>query len=154
MPSHEGNSVKSPFRLDRPRRSGRAAPAIPIEEFDGFETLAPDPALEPFDVLYVEDEAVQEIAEQTTYGEILLQDLIRRQLALGLRVAGVFLVFLFALPLVNRLFPDLVGAHLLGLPLSWLVLAVLIYPMLWALGSYFVATARKYEDDFTELVRK
>jgi len=110
-------------------------------------------SLEELSALKTEDAALQEIAEQTTYGEILLEDLIRRQLVLSLNVAGVFLVILFGLPLVNLLLPQLVAMPVLGLPLGWLVLAVLLFPTLWALAAYFVSTAKKYEDDFTELVK-
>jgi hypothetical protein len=97
--------------------------------------------------------ALQEVAEQTSYGEIFLADLVRRQRRLSLSVAGVYLLFLCALPLVNLLVPDLAGLAVLGLPLGWLVLAVAVYPLLWGLAYYFVTTARHYEDEFTELVR-
>src|SRR5262249_15525435 len=101
-----------------------------------------------------EDETVQEVAEQTPYGEVLLDDLVRRELMLGVSVAAVFLVLLAALPVLNALAPSLVATLVFGLPLSWLTLAVLVYPLLWVLGAYFVTTAKKYEDDFTDLVRK
>ena len=42
---------------------------------------------------------------------------------------------------------------MLGLPFSWLILAVAIYPILWLLAYYYVATSRKYEREFDELVR-
>lgn len=126
----------------------------PPEAGSDFEPLAEEEALAELDALQVLDETVQEIAEQTSYGEILLDELIRRQLALSLRVASVFLAILFALPLLNRFAPQLMAVRVLGLPLHWLVLAVLLYPLLWALGAYFVVTARKHEDEFTELVRK
>jgi Protein of unknown function, DUF485 len=100
-----------------------------------------------------QDDALQEIAEQTPYGEILLEDLIRRQLRLGVSVAAVFLIILFGLPLMNLGFPGLVQMHVLGLPMAWLGLAMLIYPFVWVLAWYFVVTSRKYEDEFTELVK-
>ncbi len=46
-----------------------------------------------------EQALIQEVAEQTTYGAILLEDLIRRQLRLGLGVAALFLGVLFSLPI-------------------------------------------------------
>ncbi len=125
-----------------------------MEPPDGGEPLVEEDALAELDALQVVDETVQEIAEQTSYGEILLDELIRRQLALSLRVASVFLLALFVLPLLNRFAPQLMAVRVLGLPLHWLVLAVLVYPLLWALGVYFVVTAKKHEDEFTELVRK
>lgn len=126
----------------------------PPEGGEGVEPMTVEDALAELDALQALDETVQEIAEQTSYGEILLDELIRRQLALSLRVASLFLVVLFTLPLLNRFAPQLMAVHVLGLPLHWLVLAALVYPMLWALGAYFVVTAKKHEDEFTELVRK
>jgi uncharacterized membrane protein (DUF485 family) len=112
-----------------------------------------DPLQDEFDDLLPDDLALQEVAEQTTYGEIVLEDLVRRQRALSLSVAAVFLLLLFGLPLFNALFPELGALSVLGLPLSWLLLAVLIYPLLWLLAWYYVTTSRKYEDEFTDLVR-
>jgi uncharacterized membrane protein (DUF485 family) len=100
-----------------------------------------------------EDRPILEIAEQTPYGEVVLEDLIRRQLTLSLSVASAFLLLLFGLPLFNLLFPELSGLPVFGLPLSWLLLAGLIYPVLWVLAYYYVATSGKFEDEFTELVR-
>jgi hypothetical protein len=68
-------------------------------------------------------------------------------------VAAVFLIILLGLPLMNLGFPGLVQMHVLGLPMAWLALAMLIYPFVWVLAWYFVATSRKYEDEFTELVK-
>ena len=116
-------------------------------ELDGDE-------LADLDALLVEDDRpIVEVAEQTTYGEVVLGDLIRRQLTLSLSVAGVFLLLLFGLPLFNLLFPELGALPILGLPLSWLLLAVLIYPVLWVLAYYYVTTSRKFEDEFTDQVR-
>ena len=115
--------------------------------------LGLDDALDEFDAFPPDDDALQEIAEQTPYGEILLEDLMRRQLRLGISVAAVFLVSLLGLPLMNLGFPGLVQMHVLGLPMSWLALAILVYPFVWVLACYFVSTSRKYEDEFTELVK-
>lgn len=145
--------MKLPFYNGSYRDRARP-PAIEPPEVGESEPVVEEEALGELDALQVVDETVQEIAEQTSYGEILLDELIRRQLALSLRVASLFLLLLVALPLLNRFAPQLMAVHVLGLPLHWLVLAALVYPLLWALGAYFVATAKKHEDEFTELVRK
>ncbi|SRR5579884_1233459 len=168
--------MRSPFRLAA-SRSGRADPArggppavtgaaldlepelelrVPDALEPELELEAPDAldaALDDLEAFPPDDESLQEIAEQTPYGEVLLEDLIRRQLRLGVRVAAVFLVILFGLPLMNLGFPELVQMRVLGLPMSWLALAMLIYPFVWLLAGYFVSTARKYEDEFTELIK-
>jgi uncharacterized membrane protein (DUF485 family) len=96
---------------------------------------------------------LQEVAEQTSYGEIFLNDLIRRQRRLSLRLAAVFLALLVGLPLVNLAMPAIMGLTIVGLPLSWLMLAVLTYPLLWLLAVYFTIAARTIEDEFMDLVR-
>lgn len=113
-----------------------------------------DEELASLDGLVLPDEpAILEVAEQTTYGEIVLDELIRRQRSLSISVAATFLLLLLGLPLFNLLFPQLGALPVLGLPLSWLLLAVLIYPVLWLLAHYYVTTSRKYEDEFISLVR-
>lgn len=99
------------------------------------------------------DPTLLEIAEQTTYGEILLADLVRRQLVLAGSVAALFIGILFSLPLIDLFLPDLANVHVLGLPFRWLALAVLLYPLLWVLAAYYVSTSKKYEDEFADTVR-
>jgi uncharacterized membrane protein (DUF485 family) len=165
----ETGAVKPPDWLERwrhPEASARGAAGVdeldPIDAAVALEpiddAIAPEPldeaaVMEELEALLPADEALQEIAEQTAYGAVLLEDLIRRQLMLAFSVAAVFLVILFGLPLMNLAFPELVQMRVLGLPMSWLALAVLVYPFVWALAVYFVSTSKKNEDEFTELVR-
>lgn len=119
---------------------------------------SPSPRSAPSPFGAIEDEAdespfLQEVEEQTSYGEIFLAELIRRQRRLSLSVAGVFLALLFGLPVLNLQFPAVAEIPVLGLPLSWLLLAVVIYPLLWVLGLYFTTTAHAIEDEFIDLVR-
>ncbi len=100
-----------------------------------------------------DQEALQEVAEQTLYGEIFLTDLISRQLTLSLAVAATFLTTLFAIPLFNYFLPTVATITVLGFTVSWLFVGVLIYPLIWGLAYYFVGTCKKYEDDFTRLVK-
>jgi len=144
--------VKSSFRSEPQDRAPFEAPPAATDT-DDPDLLAELPSLETLEALQPADDALQEIAEQTAYGEILLEELIRRQLRLGISVAAAFLILLFGLPLMNLLFPELVQMRVLGLPLTWLALAVLVYPFLWCLAVYYVSTSRKYEDEFTELVK-
>jgi hypothetical protein len=110
--------------------------------------------LSELDALLVEnDHPIQEVVEQTTYGEVVLDDLIRQQLTLSLSVAAVFLLLLFGLPIFNLVFPALAALPVFGLPLTWLLLSVLIYPILWLLAHYFTTTAQKFEDEFADLMR-
>lgn len=96
---------------------------------------------------------LQEVAEQTSYGEVFLDDLIRRQQRLSLGVAGLFLMPLFGLPVGNLFASLLTDLRVFGLPLTWVLLTVLIYPYLWILAAYYLAAAGTLEDEFSQLVR-
>lgn len=73
-------------------------------------------------------------------------ELHRRQL----RLAVAPLAFLFAgilgLPLLFALFPGLDEVRLLGIPVSWLALAVLPYPALALLAGWQLRRAERAED--------
>jgi len=144
--------VRAPF-WPRQRAVPAAAPGVLDGADGGLDPLDDELPLEALEALLPDEQSLQEVAEQTPYGEILLQDLIRRQLRLAVSVAAVFLIVLFGLPLMNLLFPELMHMQLLGLPLAWLALAALMYPFIWALALYYVATSKKYDDEFTHLVK-
>jgi hypothetical protein len=94
----------------------------------------------------------REIDEQTRVGEVLMRSLLRTQLRLGLATLGAFTVLLGGLPLLFALAPGVRSVQLLGLPLPWLLLGVLVYPGL-AFGAWlYVRAAERNERDFVELV--
>jgi hypothetical protein len=66
-----------------------------------------------------------------------------------LAVAPLVLLFLgiLGLPLVFALFPSLDEVRLLGIPVSWLALAVLPYPALTLLAGWHLRRAERVEDD-------
>jgi uncharacterized membrane protein (DUF485 family) len=75
----------------------------------------------------------------------LARALMRRQGALSLRVAAVFVVLVLGVPLFNAFLPDLAEASILGFTATWLFLGVLIYPITIALSFYFVGESNKIE---------
>ena len=79
----------------------------------------------------------------------LAQRVMRRQGALSLRVAAVFVVLLLGLPLVNALAPQVVSATILGFPATWLFLGVLFYPITVLLSVYFVRHSDRIEAETT-----
>ncbi|MEP6525764.1 MAG: hypothetical protein ABJA86_01265 [Nocardioidaceae bacterium] len=97
-------------------------------------------------------EVVREIDAQTPLGEIYMRSLMRSQLRLAFVVLAVLILTLGALPLVFAVVPGSREAHLLGLPLPWLLLGVLVYPALLGLGWFYVRQAERNEHDFTDLV--
>jgi len=94
-----------------------------------------------------------DIDEQTELGEVYLGSLLREQLALAGRILGVLVLTVGSLPLLFRLFPDLVEIEPLGLPLSWLLLGVVVYPWLVLLGLRYVRRAERNERDFVLLLQ-
>jgi hypothetical protein len=94
----------------------------------------------------------REIDAETRLGEVYMRSLLREQL----RLAGVVLLALGSgvgtLPLLFHLVPDLTEVTLLGLPLPWLLLGVLVYPFLLLLGWLYIRSAERNERDFASLV--
>jgi hypothetical protein len=86
--------------------------------------------------------------------DILLRGLIRAQLALAVRLAVVVLVGLGSLPLLFALAPTFGAVAVAGVRLPWLLLGVLAYPFLLAVGAAFVRVANRNERDFAALQRR
>jgi uncharacterized membrane protein (DUF485 family) len=74
----------------------------------------------------------------------------RRQAALSIKVASVFIILLFGLPLVNYFMPALAATPILGFTATWLFLGVLFYPITWALSWYFVQQSDKIEEECSD----
>jgi hypothetical protein len=94
-----------------------------------------------------------EIDALTRLGEVYVQSLMRAQL----RLAG-YVVLLLAgsiglLPVVFLLLP-VDDVHLIGVPLSWLLLGVAVYPLLLALAWWYVRRAEQNEAAFVDLVER
>ena len=84
-------------------------------------------------------------AEQERLSHLVL----RRQFTLSIGVALIFSVILFGMPLVNWLLPALANAPVGGFTLTWLVLAVLFYPLTWLLSGYFIRSSDRIERELT-----
>jgi uncharacterized membrane protein (DUF485 family) len=88
-----------------------------------------------------------EISEEQA--EKITSLVMRRQLALSLRVASLFVVLLFGLPLVNYYAPQIANRPMFGFTLTWLILGVLVFPVAVLLSYYFVSTSDRIEDEIT-----
>ena len=86
--------------------------------------------------------------------EKLLQVVMRRQAALSLRVAAVFLVPLLALPWINQSQPALMNSRVLGFSVSWLILGICFFPLTWILSAYFVKKSDRIEAECTAIGRQ
>ena len=93
-----------------------------------------------------------DIDEETRLGGVYLGSLLREQMWLALRIVAVLTVTICSLPLVFHLVPGLTDVDLLGMPLSWLLLGIVVYPVLVLLGWRYVHRAERNERDFADLM--
>jgi hypothetical protein len=96
----------------------------------------------------------REIDEQTPLGEVYMSSLIRSQGRLGAVVCLGVAVLLVGTAMLGALVPAFARWRLFGVPLPWLVLGVLVYPLLIALAAYTVRQADHNERAFSDLVRR
>lgn len=88
----------------------------------------------------------------TRLGGVYMRSLLREQLRLALGVLTVLMLTIGLLPLAFYLAPSLSDVRLLGMPLGWLLLGVVVYPVLVALGWVYVRRAERNERDFAEIL--
>jgi hypothetical protein len=98
--------------------------------------------------------ARRELEDETGIGDALVRGLVRTQLGLALRLSVIVGLGLGLLPLLFALIPGITGIRVFGIALPWLVLGVLAYPFLLAVGWLHVRAAERNERDFTELVER
>lgn len=94
----------------------------------------------------------QDIDQQTPLGDVYVRSLLRAQLSLALGIIAVLAVTIGALPLAFFLVPSLSEVDVVGVPLAWVVLGVLVYPWLVILGWAYVRRAERNEQHFSELM--
>ncbi len=95
-----------------------------------------------------------EIDAQTDLGEVYIASLLRAQGRLAAVTLAAVVVLLGGLPLVFRFAPDLLAGQVLGMPLSWTLLALAVYPLLLGLAWFYVRSAERNERDFTHVVER
>ncbi len=98
--------------------------------------------------------ALQALDEQDRVGELLVRSLVRAQLALALRLLTLLAALLGGLPLLFAVVPATREVVVLGQPLPWLVLGVLVYPALVLGGAVHLRLAERLERDFVDLVER
>ncbi|AIU10195.1 hypothetical protein [Mycolicibacterium smegmatis] len=93
-----------------------------------------------------------EVQEQTQVGDALVRGLMRAQLGLALRLAAVVVSIVAAVVLFTTAAPELASLSVFGIRLNWLILAGLIYPLLYGVGRIYVRLAEQGERDFVRVV--
>ncbi|TCM49062.1 hypothetical protein [Kribbella sp. VKM Ac-2568] len=94
----------------------------------------------------------REIDEQTRVGEVYMHSLIQSQLRLALAVILGAAVMLGGLPLLFWLVPATRTFSVVGLPLPWLLLGVVVYPVVYVAARVYTRNAERIEAEFTEFV--
>lgn len=94
----------------------------------------------------------RDIDDQTLLGSVLMGSLLRAQLRLAVLALFPLGILAAGLPLAFHLAPGLVDVRVVGLPLAWLLLGVLAYPLMVLLGWFYVRRAERHEQEFAELV--
>jgi fatty acid desaturase len=93
-----------------------------------------------------------ELEEQTSVGEALVRNLVRAQLKMALWLALVLAVIFGSLPLAFYLSPTFANTSVFGVRLPWLILGVLPFPILFAIGLLYNRLAERHEKDFVNMV--
>jgi uncharacterized protein DUF485 len=93
-----------------------------------------------------------EIDAQTDLGEVYMSSLLRTMLRLACAVLLVVAVVVAGLPLLFALAPELAEVEVVGMPLPWVLLALLVYPFLFGVGWLYVRRAEHHEHAFTDVV--
>lgn len=93
-----------------------------------------------------------EVQEQTEVGDALVRGLMRAQLGLALRLGISLTVLIAVIPLLGIAFPALGEFEVFGIRLTWLVLGVALYPVLYGFGRLYIHLAEQAENDFMGVV--
>ena len=70
----------------------------------------------------------------------------RRQLRLSIACAATFLIALLGLPLANYFFPELMATRIFGFTLTWFLLGVLFFPLVWIIAWVFIRRSIELEE--------
>jgi uncharacterized membrane protein (DUF485 family) len=81
------------------------------------------------------------------HSESFLHSLMRKQLRLSILCACAFLLGLVGLPLANYFLPDLMSVRIFGFTLTWLILGVGFFPVVWLIAWVFIRQSMALEDE-------
>jgi hypothetical protein len=93
-----------------------------------------------------------ELEEQTSWGELLIKDLVKAQLRTGLLLALLVIVVLGSVPVTFYFVPSFGRLSIIGVPLPWLILGILPFPLLFGIGLWYNRLAEQHERDFVDMI--
>ncbi len=88
------------------------------------------------------------------HSEAFLHTLMQRQFRLSVACALIFLMLLLAIPLLNFFLPELMATRVGGFTLSWLILGVLVFPIVWVIAWTFIKRSIALEQDEVRRARR
>jgi len=80
------------------------------------------------------------------HSEEFLRSLMSKQLRLSVTCAATFLVALLGLPLLNYFYPELMATRVFGFTLTWFLLGVLFFPLVWLISWFFIRRSIALEE--------
>jgi hypothetical protein len=95
-----------------------------------------------------------EIDAQTDIGDLYMSSLLRAQLRLALGVMAAVGLTLGLLPVLFAVVPASRTVRVAGVPLPWLLLGAVVYPLLVGLGWLYTRLAERNEEAFADLVER
>ena len=93
-----------------------------------------------------------ELEEQTSWGKLLVKDLVKVQLRTALLFSVLVIAVFGALPVLFYLLPGFAALTLAGIPIPWLILGVLPFPFLFGVGLWYNMLAERHERDFVDMI--
>lgn len=96
----------------------------------------------------------REIDEQSNLGEVYMSGLMTAQLRLAALVLGFGAVGLGGLPLLFLLVPATRSLEIGRIPLPWLILAVVVYPVALVVARYYVRASERIEAEFSAVIAR
>ncbi|NIH77525.1 hypothetical protein [Amycolatopsis viridis] len=93
-----------------------------------------------------------ELEQQTSWDEVLIRDLVKHQLRTAIGLSVLVLVVLGALPVAFYVWPDFAALRVVGVPLAWLLLGLLPFPLLLLAGLVHNQLAERHERDFVDMI--
>lgn len=96
----------------------------------------------------------EEIVDESRLGSTYVNSLRRAQLQLSLGTLALGVATLGALPVIFALAPAARRVSVLGLPVAWLLLGVLVYPGIVLVARWYVRATERLEAEFSDLVSR
>jgi hypothetical protein len=93
-----------------------------------------------------------ELEEQTSWGKLLVTDLVKIQLKTALWLGALVVGVLGTLPVLFYLVPSFAALTVAGIPVAWLILGVAPFPFLFGIGLWYNLLAERHERDFVDMI--